>query len=196
MKILKVIKTLQELGGSRAEGQGLETVSFHPFPARMPLCVAEHLIKRLTTKESVVLDPMVGSGTTLIAAKRLGRRCIGFDRDPLALLIARTATQSFDSDELEHVRTRVLDRADRAIRSQSFHLPEVRSQLGLEGERFVQYWFGSRSQKELFAVAESIMEEPEGPHRSLAWVVFSSLIIAKSSGASYALDISRSRPHK
>jgi ribosomal protein L11 methylase PrmA len=35
-----------------------------------------------------VLDPMAGSGTTLVAARMRGHEAIGFDRDPLAVLIA------------------------------------------------------------------------------------------------------------
>jgi site-specific DNA-methyltransferase (adenine-specific) len=47
--------------------------------AQKPLSLVEFLIK-LTTKESqVVLDPFMGSGTTAVAALRLGRQFIGFE---------------------------------------------------------------------------------------------------------------------
>jgi SAM-dependent methyltransferase len=42
---------------------------------------AAHCISKLTPPDGMVLDPMCGSGTTLLAAKRLGRRFIGVDID-------------------------------------------------------------------------------------------------------------------
>jgi site-specific DNA-methyltransferase (adenine-specific) len=50
--------------------------------AQKPLELIEFLIK-LTTKdhEPIVLDPFMGSGTTAVAAKKLGRQFIGFEID-------------------------------------------------------------------------------------------------------------------
>ncbi len=50
--------------------------------AQKPLSLIEFLIKLTTKKAQVVLDPFMGSGTTAIAAKRLGRRFIGFEMAP------------------------------------------------------------------------------------------------------------------
>ena len=49
-------------------------------PAMFPAMLAERLIQCFTTsQEKVVLDPMVGVGSTLIAAKRLGKIGIGVE---------------------------------------------------------------------------------------------------------------------
>jgi DNA modification methylase/ParB-like chromosome segregation protein Spo0J len=50
---------------------------------------AEHVIRRLTVENQIVLDPFMGSGTTGIAALNLGRKFIGIEKDPEAFEIAK-----------------------------------------------------------------------------------------------------------
>src|SRR2546426_4958690 len=92
--------------GSKSVGQELEPPRHHPFPARMPLPLAKHIISSLTTKRATVLDPMVGSGTTMIAAKQLQRVGFGYDRDPMACIIARTSTFNYSRTGLEGLKKR------------------------------------------------------------------------------------------
>lgn len=65
-----------------------ETSSWHP--AAFPLEIPSRCIKLYTFPGQVVLDPFCGSGTTCIAAKRLGRRYIGFDRSKKYVEYARS----------------------------------------------------------------------------------------------------------
>lgn len=50
---------------------------------------AAHFIEPLAPLKAVVCDPFCGSGTTLVAAKRLGRRWIGFELNEEHVLSAR-----------------------------------------------------------------------------------------------------------
>ena len=192
----EILKAIREVSGSKTKGQKREPSWFHPFPARMPISLAEHLISRITAPEAVILDPMAGSGTTLIAAQNLGRTVYGFDRDPLAVLIADSTIQNFDSHRLHDLKERVLDRAKQTIQQKKVRLEETLNQLPEEDRDFIKFWFPLKSQEQLLALRQSISEESEGSEQNLAWAIFSSLIISKRAGASWALDISRSRPHK
>ena len=50
-------------------------------PCQLPIHLLERIILMSTDEKDIVLDPFVGTGTTVIAAKRLGRRFIGIDID-------------------------------------------------------------------------------------------------------------------
>ena len=56
-----------------------------PFPVELP----ERLIRLYTYSGDLVLDPFMGSGSTLVAAARLDRRYVGYDLDPTYVDIAR-----------------------------------------------------------------------------------------------------------
>jgi site-specific DNA-methyltransferase (adenine-specific) len=42
-----------------------------------PIALMEHLVKLFSKKDSLVVDPFLGSGTTAIACKNTNRRCLG-----------------------------------------------------------------------------------------------------------------------
>ena len=54
-----------------------------------PLSVMEWFVDTLTEPDDLILDPFAGSGSTLVAAKRLGRRFVGVEIDPVYVEIAR-----------------------------------------------------------------------------------------------------------
>lgn len=59
-----------------------ETVSERTeHPTQKPETLVCELVARHTRENDLILDPYVGSGTTLAAARRLGRRSIGIERD-------------------------------------------------------------------------------------------------------------------
>ncbi|NOX89670.1 MAG: site-specific DNA-methyltransferase [Calditrichaeota bacterium] len=65
-------------------------------PATFPIALARKCIELFTHKGELVLDPFVGSGTTLVAAKDLNRNAVGFDLNEkyIALCNERLAQHS------------------------------------------------------------------------------------------------------
>ena len=53
-----------------------------PHPSPKPLALMEWLVAGTTQEGQTVLDPFMGSGTTIEAAIRLGRKAIGIELDP------------------------------------------------------------------------------------------------------------------
>lgn len=58
-------------------------------PCQLPIPLLERLILMTTDEGDIVLDPFIGTGTTAIAAKRLGRQYIGIDIDPKYVKISK-----------------------------------------------------------------------------------------------------------
>ena len=58
-------------------------------PTQKPEYLLERIILASTKEGDYILDPFVGSGTTGVVAKRLGRRFIGIDAEKEYLKIAK-----------------------------------------------------------------------------------------------------------
>ena len=58
-------------------------------PAPFPEKLANLIIKLLTNKNDIILDPFMGWGTTFLAAKKLGRKAIGIELNPNYIKIAK-----------------------------------------------------------------------------------------------------------
>ncbi len=74
-----------------------EKGDFNNHKTVKPLEICEHIIK-LTAfyKNAVILDPFIGSGTTAVAAKKLGLNYIGIDANPEYVKIAEKRLKELD----------------------------------------------------------------------------------------------------
>lgn len=142
-----------------------------------------------------VLDPMVGSGTVLAVARANAHKAIGFDLDPLAVLLAGVWTRTIDPKSIAEKASTVLDRAKMAFRQRSV-ASAYPSDSDEETRQFIRYWFDPYARRQLSALSSSIGRVDDMAQREALWVGFSRLIITKSAGASLAMDLSHSRPHK
>lgn len=103
-----------------------------PHPCQLPIHLLERIILMSTDEGDTVLDPFLGTGTTAIAAKRLGRHYIGFELDAVYAAIAHEKVKQHASNSrignvwvsvhLDEIIT-IRDRDWKAIRPQ-FDTPE------------------------------------------------------------------------
>src|SRR5579872_655134 len=166
----------------------------HPFPARMAAGIALEALGT-TNRQLSVLDPMSGSGTVLAVARANGHKAIGVDLDPLAVLLADVWTTSIVKDEVRREAERVL----KAAKARFHRVSSKRAYptgVDKETKKFIRYWFDSYSRSQLAALAWHIGRVTDESIRNVLWCGFSRLIITKSAGASLAMDLSHSRPHK
>lgn len=71
------------------------------WPTQKPLALLEILVRACAPVGGLVLDPMCGSGTTMVAARNTERRCLGFDRCPDAVKLARERLETLESQRYE-----------------------------------------------------------------------------------------------
>lgn len=166
----------------------------HPFPARMAPGIALEALGE-DRAQLRVLDPMAGSGTVLAVARANGHRAIGVDLDPLAVLLAGVWTRTVDPEEVNDKAAEVLDRAKTAFRT----LPTGQAYPAgsdVKTREFIRYWFDDYARRQLAALSANLARVRDEATRDALWCGFSRLIITKSAGASLAMDLSHSRPHK
>lgn len=166
----------------------------HPFPARMAPGIALAAMEELGASITV-LDPMMGSGTVLAMAQAQGHRAIGVDIDPLAVLISRVWTTKVDKPSVAQKAADVLARARQLFkRTPASHAYPRGADEETRG--FTRYWFDDHARRQLTCLAKCISRIRERTTRDVLWCAFSRLIITKQAGASLAMDLSHSRPHR
>lgn len=67
---------------------------------KFPSTIAAHLIMRYTNEHDMVMDPMAGSGTTVLEAMLANRNCRSYDVNPLAVLLQKVKTTYLDEEKL------------------------------------------------------------------------------------------------
>jgi DNA modification methylase len=68
-------------GASSMGSEARKGLQYHPTVK--PVAMLEDALLDMTERGDIVIDPFLGSGSTLIAAEKTGRRCRGVELDPL-----------------------------------------------------------------------------------------------------------------
>jgi 16S rRNA G966 N2-methylase RsmD len=108
------------------------THGFHPYPARMMPLIAKKIIQTYATKDDdIILDPFCGSGTVLVEAIVHNKNAIGFDINPLAILITKAKTTPIEPKQLATKINKIIEE----IKHDKNNYPEPKEIQNL------YYWF-------------------------------------------------------
>ncbi len=77
--------------------QGLHSI--HPYPAMFHFLLVRRFIKEFSSEGEIVLDPFCGSGVSAVEAMLMGRNYVGYDINPLAVLIAKVRTTPIPTEK-------------------------------------------------------------------------------------------------
>ena len=86
-------------GFGRAGEEG-NLAALHPTPK--PFNLVADAILDTSSRGEIILDLFLGSGTTLIAAERVGRRCFGMEIDPIYSDVIIRRWQNFTGEHAMH----------------------------------------------------------------------------------------------
>ena len=169
-----------------ASGHLYATHGLHAFAARLPPPLARWAVESFTDPGDYVLDLMCGSGTTLVEGLLTGRHAWGVDIDPLARLISLTKATPVKPSAVLALAEKIQHCLERTLLEDSWRpsLPRL------------EYWFREDVSCDLARVKSAIRATTpdQSPLQLLAWTVFSSLIVARTSVAN-ARDLVHSRHH-
>ncbi|MFM9877715.1 MAG: DNA methyltransferase [Rhodoglobus sp.] len=145
------------------------THGLHRFPAKFIPQVPRWAMNEFAGANSTVLDPFMGSGTTLVeGATRVGR-VIGTDIDPLAVLISRAKTAAVSGHRIEELAGAVVSVASSRV-SPVHELP-------MSGVINPLHWFSQQAMDELGAILEAIDVVQATPdEKDVLLTVFSSIL--------------------
>ncbi len=114
------------------------THNYHRYPAKFIPQIVKKLIKDYAPNDTqVVCDPFGGCGTTLVEAKLLGHKSIGFDINPVAKLITQTKTTAIKPRTLTNNRNKFLEYYENAPSVSRVH------------HQRINYWFDEATVQEL-----------------------------------------------
>lgn len=141
------------------------THAIHSYPAMMMPRIARNVIQEYATSESIVLDPYMGSGTTLLEGmvENVGK-VIGFDLNPLAVLISTAKTTKFNLEDIK----REIDNLD-------YHL-SVLSNYEHPSFTILESWFKQENIDELARLKAVINNIEDSDVRLFFSLVFSETV--------------------
>lgn len=169
------------------------THNYHPYSSKYIPQIPKNLIQIFSKKRESVLDNFVGSGTTLVECKLLGRTGIGVDINPLACLVSRVKTTNLDEKVLLKEKNRQLERIKDIINS-----TKMGKNIGLPPNPNITNWFQPHIIKELLIIKGCIDEIKEQDIRDFFRVAFSSIIrtVSNASSGFGNLMINKNPPKK
>lgn len=163
-------RRLEELDWDFATQQSQSPFSkLHWHPCRFPSQVPATAISRLSKPSQIVLDPFMGSATTLVEAQRLGRKSVGIDINPVSVLMARSKLLKNGSDEVGNY----VDRLSVLMESRWDSIRPSDVPKNVQADK----WFAPKTLLDLRKIWALLDCEDDGLH-SLGKAAFSSILLS------------------
>jgi len=146
------------------------THGFHTYAAGLHPDAAARLVAAFPGDS--VLDPFVGGGTVLVEGRLAGRRTVGRDVSPVALLVATARTTTAGEETLTRMRSAARRLAEDARKARQDPPDRIL--------HAVADWYAPYVLHELEAIRRGIAETEPGLSRTLLEACFSAILVKVS----------------
>lgn len=109
--------------------------------------LVQAIIKEYNTNpEGIILDPFMGSGTTLLAASKLGLKSIGFEVNPFSYFLSRLKLKNYTQEFIEEFRKSYLRLLKISIdNNDEFELPLLSTSKNVFDENIRHFYMGFKN---------------------------------------------------
>lgn len=150
------------------------THGYYTYPAKFIPQLASRLICKYSEKGDVVVDPFMGSGTTVVESLVNERVGVGTDINEIAFLVAKAKTMPLDAkkvqDEFLRIQSKVLQ-SEIALQNFPKFIPT--------NER-IDYWFSENQKNQLGVLLHLICENNDEKTRNFFLVAFAQILKSSS----------------
>ena len=154
----------------------------HPYMGKFIPQLVEYYLKKNFTKKDIILDPFMGSGTTLAVSSELGLRSVGIEISPFNCMISNAKLQDYDivkvSKEIEEIYNQTKKFSD----SWTDSTPVGDSSISKS--EYLNKWFAKRTLAELAFYKKKI---PDYQHQDILKIILTRA--ARSSRLVHHYDI-------
>lgn len=143
------------------------THGYHSYPAKFIPPLAARLIEMYSNEDELVLDPFGGCGTTLVEAKVNGRRSVGVDINPTAVMITTAKITPIKPLDLEQAYVALKGR---------FGLYDEKMEFRTHHHERIDYWFLPEQKRKLSFIYHEISRLPYESIQNFFVCAFSSIL--------------------
>lgn len=153
----------------------LKMHSIHAYPAKFPAFIAKnaiHLALQNDIQVKTVSDIFCGCGTVALETKVNNVNFWGCDINPVATLITKAKTNSYDLIKLEN--------SYQNIKNAFFNATLANNSCYVQANERIRYWFEQKQFNDLFKLKNAIYATPQGKYRVAFECLFSSILKSTS----------------
>ncbi|TQR54221.1 hypothetical protein DMC01_10425 [Campylobacter troglodytis] len=150
------------------------THSYYTYPAKFIPQLASRLIKEHSKPLDIVVDPFMGSGTTMVEALIHKRICFGVDINEIAYLVAKVKATPLDIGTLQKEYNNLAFMLNQNSLFDITHKQTICFEKGVE-ER-IDYWFKPKQKQELLVILTHILDIVDKNLRDFFLVAFAQIL--------------------